>query len=413
MAHAVINGRETQRFRLTEEQIMLRDMVRKFVQEEVVPVRRALDREQDPIKGFSWELLRKADKLGLRTLALSKEDGGIEAGVITRCVLGEEMAYGDLGFAVCLDQVWKISAAISHLCNEEQKRRFIPMFRDDPECVLSIGITEPSGGSNYIPPIERKETIQTRAELRGDKWVLNGVKHFISNAGLSKLYLIFAMTDPEADFYHRFSAFLVPHDAPGFSIGKVEDKLGQRLVWNSTINMQDCAIPAENLVGQRGHGMPDVLRFLAEEGSNIQAGATVLGTARAAYDAALEHARQRFVGGKLMIHHQLTHYRLARMKMRLDAARAFLYRAAVNVDDPEEETDYALPPMAKVFAAEMAFEVAREAMELFGAYGYMRDYPMEKYLRDAASFLHSDGVNDVLLLRAARLMYDLPAELFR
>ncbi len=400
-------------FKLTEQQIMLRDLARKFVQEEIVPVRADLDREPDPRKGFSWELLRKADQAGLRTLSLKEEDGGIEADIITRCVVGEEMATGDLGFAVCLDQIWKISGAIVKLCNEEQQKRFIPLFRDDPECVLSICITEPSGGSNYIPPIERKETIQTRAELKEGQWVLNGSKVFISNAGLSKLYLVFAMTDPDKDFYERFSAFIVPSDAPGLSIGKTEDKLGQRLVWNSTVNFDDCTIPENNLVGRRGGGMPDVLRFLAEEGSNIQAGATVLGTARAAYEAAVEHAKERFVGGKIMIHHQLTHHKLASMKMRLDAARSYLYRAAYNIDSPDEENDYSMAPMAKAFAANTSFDVAKEALELFGAYGYMKDLPMEKYLRDAASFLHSDGVNDVLLIRAARLLYDLPAELFR
>jgi acyl-CoA dehydrogenase len=400
-------------FKLTEQQVTLRDLARKFVREEIIPVRAELDREPDPHKGFSWDLIRKADEVGLRTLSLKKEDGGIEADIITRCVVGEEIAAGDLGFAVCLDQIWKISGAIVKICNEEQQKRFIPMFRDDPECILSICITEPSGGSNYIPPMERKETIQTRAELKGDKWVLNGSKCFISNAGLSKLYLVFAVTDPDKDFYERFSAFLVTSDSPGFSIGKTEDKMGQRLVWNSTVNFEDCTIPEENLVGRRGGGMPDVLKFLAEEGSNIQAGATVLGTARAAYEAAVERAKERFIGGKIMIHHQLTHHKLASMKMRLDAARAYLYRAAYNIDSPDEENDYSMAPMAKVFAATTAFDVTKEALELFGAYGYMKDYPMEKYLRDAASFLHSDGVNDVLLIRAARLLYDLPAEMFQ
>ncbi|MDA0999067.1 MAG: acyl-CoA/acyl-ACP dehydrogenase [bacterium] len=400
-------------FKLTEQQIMLRDLAKKFVQEEIVPVRAELDQKPDPREGFSWDLLRAADKVGLRTIALSEEDGGIEADIITRCVVGEEIATGDLGFAVCLDQIWKISGAIVKLCNEGQKKRFIPMFRDDPECALSICITEPTGGSNYIPPIERKETVQTRAELKGGNWVINGQKIFISNAGLSKLYLVFAVTDPDADFYERVSAFLITKDAPGFTIGKTENKMGQRLVWNSALHFDDCTIPENNLVGRRGGGMPDVLKFLAEEGSNIQAGATVLGTARAAYEAAVEHAKERFVGGKQMMLHQLTHHKLASMRMRLDAARAYLYRAAANIDDPAEANDYSMAPMAKVFASQAAFDVAKEAMELFGGHGYMKDLPMEKYFRDAASFLHSDGVNDVLLVRAARLLYDLPAELFR
>jgi alkylation response protein AidB-like acyl-CoA dehydrogenase len=398
-------------FKLTEEQVMLRDVVRRFVREEVVPVRAGLDAQPDFVGLAPREAVVG---IGLRTMALPPEDGGIAAGIITRCVVGEELGTGDLGFAVCLDQTWKIASAIVHLCDAEQRARFLPIFRDDPTCVLSIGITEPVGGSNYILPMERDDSmIQTRAVLQDGNWVLNGTKHFISNAGLSKLYLIFAVTDPDKDVYERMSAFMVPADAPGFSIGKTEDKMGQRTVWNSTIQLDDCTIPAANLVGSRGGGLGDVLRFLAEEGSNIQAGATVLGTARAAYEAAVDHAQTRFIGGKTMIHHQLVHHKLASMRMRLDAARAYLYRAAVNVDDPGEETDWAMAPMAKVFAAQTSFDVAKESMELFGGYGYMKDLPMEKYLRDAASFLHSDGVNDVLLLRAARLLYDLPAELYR
>ena len=401
-------------FKLTEQQIMIRDVVKRFVQEEVVPVRAELDREPDPKKGFSWDLLRKADEIGLRTLALPEEHGGIGADIITRCVVGEELATGDLGFAVCLDQTWKIASGIVHLCNDEQRDRFLPIFRDDPECVLSIGVTEPGGGSNYIPPIEHpRAMLDTRAELRDGQWVINGLKHFVSNAGLSKLYLVFAVTDPDKSVMESVSSFIVPADAPGFSIGRTEDKMGQRLVWNSEMIFDNCTIPENNLVGTRGGGLPEVLRFLGQEGSSIQAGATVLGAARAAYEDAVAHAQERFIGGKTMIHHQLVHHKLASMKMRLDAARSYLYRAAVNVEDPEDETDWSMPPLAKVFAAQTAFDVAKESMELFGGYGYMKDLPMEKYVRDTASFLHSDGVNDVLTIRAARLLYDLPPELFR
>jgi alkylation response protein AidB-like acyl-CoA dehydrogenase len=401
-------------FKLSEEQVMLRDVVRRFVREEVVPVAAQLDAEPDPLDAFPWDLLRKADAIGLRTLSLSPEDGGISAGLITRCVVGEELAVGDLGFAICLDQCWKIASAITHLCNDEQQARFLPLFRDDPECVLTIAITEPVGGSNYVMPIERDDSaFQTRAVLRDGNWVLNGTKIFSSNSGISKLYLIFAVTDPDQDLYHRMSTFIVPHDAPGFSIGRSENKMGMRLTRNSTIHLEDCTIPETNLLGARGTGMQDVLRFLAEEGSNIQSATNVLGTARAAYEAALAYSQERFIGGKTMIHHQLVQHRLASMKMRLDAARAYAYTAAANVDDPTEESDWAKAPLVKVFAAQVAFEVAKESMELFGGYGYMKDLPMEKYVRDTAAYFHSDGVNDVLLLRAARLLYDLPAELYQ
>ena len=401
-------------FTLTEEQVMLRDGVRRFVQEEIVPVRAELDAAPDPHDGFSRELLRKSDAIGLRRMTLTEEDGGVDADVLTRCIVGEELGVGDLGFAICLLQAWRIAGSIRRMCNAEQQARFLPVFRDDPEAALSIGITEATGGSNWILGIQRDDsTLQTRAELRDGEWVLNGTKLFITNAGFAKLYMIIAATDWDKPLAQRFSTFIVPHDAPGLSTPRVENKMGQRLVWHGTIVMDDCRIPEENMVGERGGGMSGVEGFLAGEGGTLQVAAMALGTARAAYEAAVEFTRDRFIGGKPEIQHQLVHHRLASMRMRMDAARLYLYRAAVNVDNPDEALDPTMTALSKVFTSQVAFDVCKEALELFGGYGYMKDLPMEKYLRDVTGFLHEDGVNDVLLVQAARQFYDLPEELFR
>lgn len=401
-------------FKLTEEQRMLRDTVRRFAQEEIVPICAEIDARPDPHDGFSAELLHKADKLGLRTITLPPEYGGIAADVTTRCVIGEELGAGDIGFSIILLQGWRISLALLRLCTPLQQARYLARFREDPEFLLGIGITEPSGGSNWILGMERSDsTLDTRAELVGDEWVLNGTKQFISNAGMAGLYIIFAVADPERDVTERVSAFLVPGDAPGLSCGHVENKLGQRTIWHGSLVMNDCRIPSDHLIGERGRGLADVQDFLVGEGGTIQLGTICLGSARAAYEAAVRHAQDRFVGGKTLMHHQLTQHRLARMKMRLDAARTYLYRAAANVDDPEEETDPTLTALSKVFTSEITLEVAKEALELFGGYGYMKDLPLEKYYRDVTGYLHEDGTNDVLLLRAARLLYDLPSDLYR
>ncbi len=401
-------------YKRTEAQRMLRDTVRRFAQEHIIPICAQVDARSDPADGFSAELMYKAEELGLRTITLPPEYGGIEADVTTRCVIGEELGAGDIGFSIILLQGWRIGRALLTLCTPAQQERYLTRFREDPEFLLGIGITEPSGGSNWILGMERSDsTLTTRAELVGDEWVLNGTKQFISNAGMAGLYIIFAVADPDRDVNERVSAFLVPGDAPGLSCGRVEDKLGQRTIKHGSVVMDNCRIPADNLIGERGRGLQDVQDFLVGEGGTIQLGAICLGSARAAYEAAVRHAQERFIGGKILIHHQLTQHRLARMRMRLDAARNYLFRAAANVDDPDEEIDPTLTALTKVFTSEVTLDVTKEALELFGGYGYMKDLPIEKYYRDVTGYLHEDGTNDVLLLRAARTLYDLPAELYR
>jgi alkylation response protein AidB-like acyl-CoA dehydrogenase len=244
--------------------------------------------------------------------------------------------------------------------------------------------------------------MQTRAERRGDTWVLNGTKRYISNGGLAKLYFVLARTDAQATLSQGLTGFLVPADAPGFTVTEVWDKLGQRTVQNGTLRFDNVEIHDRDRVGDIGKALPAIGAFLLRYGSNIQAGASVLGVAQRAYDLSLQYAFERSQGGRPIIEHDMQRVRLARMAMKLQAARSYLWFA--GWDCRQDDCDRKHASLTKVFASEAAVEVCRDALELWGAAGYMRKNPVEKLLRDALSFLHSDGTNDVLALKAGNFI---------
>jgi alkylation response protein AidB-like acyl-CoA dehydrogenase len=386
-------------FALTEEQVLLRNLARRFVAEEVRPRAAALDAEVDPAACFSWEIVERASALGLRTLTLEAAYGGAGADSLTTALLVEELAVGDLGVAVIFAQTWKILQTIQRACTPDQRERYLPRFRDDPRCLLAIGITEPSFSSDYIIPSEEPEAGPALlAERDGDAWVLNGAKHFISNGNRAGLCLVFAATDRTRGVREGMSAFLVPRETPGFSVGRVHDKMGERLVNNAEILFKDCRVPAADMVGRPGEGFALLARFFPA--SNAYAAASVIGVARAAYERSLEWARTRIQGGRRLIEHQTVATMLAEMRMVLDASRAYAWRAAWAADHPEQ-WDPTLGALPKVQAAEAAWRITRLALELHGGHGYMRDSGVEKLARDAAAFLHSDGANASLKLKAA------------
>jgi len=246
-----------------------------------------------------------------------------------------------------------------------------------------------------------EKTVDTRAEQHGDKWVLNGTKRYISNGGLAKLYYIIARSQDGA-LAESLTGFLVPADAPGFTVPEVWDKLGQRAVQNGTLRFDKVEIPDADRVGAVGKALPTIGAFLLRYGSNVQAGASVLGVAQRAYDLSVQYAFERVQGGRPIIEHELQRLRLARMAMKIQAARSYLWFG--GWDCGQDEFDRKHASLAKIFASEAAVEVCRDAMELWGAAGYMKKNPIEKLMRDALSFLHSDGTNDVLGLKAANFI---------
>ena len=386
-------------FSLTPRQRELRQIAHDFAMEVVLPAAEKADRVAEADKSFDWSIIREGSRRGLRTLSVPKEFGGEGADVLTLAIVGEQICYGDLGIGVAFDQTWKVMTTLAHLVSADQRRRWLPRILEDPEFLLGVGMTEPMHGSDNILPYEK--TVDTRAEQHGDKWVLNGTKRYISNGGLAKLYYIIARSQDGA-LAESLTGFLVPADAPGFTVPEVWDKLGQRAVQNGTLRFDKVEIPDADRVGAVGKALPTIGAFLLRYGSNVQAGASVLGVAQRAYDLSVQYAFERVQGGRPIIEHELQRLRLARMAMKIQAARSYLWFG--GWDCGQDEFDRKHASLAKIFASEAAVEVCRDAMELWGAAGYMKKNPIEKLMRDALSFLHSDGTNDVLGLKAANFI---------
>lgn len=386
-------------FEFNAEQIRWRNIARNFAEEVIKPDVLRRDRLPTAEERIPWDWIRQADQLGIRTLGVPKQYGGAGADIQTMCIVGEELAVGDLGFAVIMDQCWKMADILGHAMTPAQQEKFIPPFVADPEATMSIGFTEPGAGSDHqgyhdAPDID----FRTTASRHKDGYVINGSKRYVSNGCMAKLYFIVTRTDPTKSLREGGSVFVVPADTPGFRVGYFHEKSSQRLATNGTFHLENCVVSKENLLV--GEGLMARLRADYMWGSKAEAASTVLGVGRAAYEYALQHARTRIQGGKPIIQHQAIAMMLAHMAMRLDASRTQIWRTAWLADrrKPEART---LGLLAKVNAAETAFDVCRQACEILGGGGIMYEHPVEKYLRDAASFLHSDGTNQVCLLRAA------------
>lgn len=380
------------------------ETVREFIARHVAPVCAELDRRPNPEDCFSWKIVEEASRVGIRTLTLASEYGGAAVDSVTAAMVIEELARGDLGVSVIIAQTLKIAQTLQRACTPEQARRFLPRFAGNERGLLAIGITEPDVASDYIIPFDDPVArYRTTAVLDGDSWVLNGKKHFVSNGNRAMLYLVFAQTDPSASLVHGSTCFLVSREDPGLSNGTVHNKMGERLANNAELIFTKCRVRADDVLGTVNGGFSILRQFFPA--SNAYAAASILGVACAAYERAVTWARTRVQGGKRLIDHDTTAEDLAEMRMRIDAARAYIHVAAAAADAPGA-MDPTLGALPKVFAARTGWWVATRALELHGGYGYMRDVGMEKLVRDAAAFLHSDGANRSLLLKAARAIRD-------
>lgn len=383
------------------EQRSILEATRRFAREVVAPVAAELDRRPSPEDCFSWEIVEQGHAAGIRTATLGPEYGGAGIDSATTAMVIEELAIADLGVSVIFAQTLKIAQTLQAAATPEQRERLLPAYAADPRGLLAIGITEPDRSSDYIVPYPSGD-FRTRATRADGGWTLTGQKHFISNGNRASLYLIFAQTEPGKGLVDGSTCFLVAAGSPGFTMGRVHDKMGERLVNNAELFFDDCFVPDENVLGEVGRGFEVLARFFPA--SNAYAGASVLGVAEAAYRRALAWTRNRFQGGRYLIEHDAVAQRVARMRMLVDASRAYVQRAAWMADHRERGWDPTMGALPKVFASEAAWEVVTAALELHGGYGYMRDTGMEKLVRDAAAFLHSDGANGSLLLKAARFI---------
>lgn len=378
-------------FMLSPEQRELRADLAAFVDEHVKPVDFTdLEWRDDPHDRVPWDLVEAAAERGFKDLTVPEEYGGRDASPLTLTMAAEELARGDMGLSVIMDQTWKIARIVDKMAGEAVREAFFEELVSDPRHVLAITLTEPSTGSDYVIPHEGFQ-FDTTAERDGEGWVIDGAKRYISNGADAKTYVVFAQTDPDSPAPSGATAFLVPSDAEGLSVTHVWEKLSQRTINNATVEFSDCFVPDEYVLGEVNRGVERTGEVLKE--SAIEAGATTLGTARAAYEDAYAYAHERVQGGKPIVEHQSVAIDLAEMATELQAARQLLWMAARAVEEQGEDYDYQYGHMAKVFAADTAVDVCQRSMELFGGAGIMfeTERPMQKYLRDALSFLHSDG----------------------
>jgi len=388
-------------FIVNDEQRAILETVRRFVEDEVRPRAAELDAKTDPAEGFSWEIVERAHEVGIRTMTLSEDYGGLGTDSLTTAMVVEELGKGDIGVSVIFAQTLKIAQIMQKALNAEQQARVLPEFAADPRGMLAIGITEPDNASNYFIPYPTP--LRTSAEKVDGGWKVNGMKHFISNGNRSTFYLLFVQTAKGKPMAEGATCFLVERDRPGFTIGRVHDKMGERLANNAELVFQDCFIPDENVVGEVDKGFEVLGNFFPQ--SNAYAGASIIGVAGALYDKALNWASVRVQGGKPLIEHDGIRAQLAEMRMLIDASRSYIHRACWLADHQEHGWDKTLGVLPKAMASQAAWQIATWTMEIHGGHGYMKEFGVEKLLRDAAAFLHSDGVNRTLFLKAANFMF--------
>ena len=384
---------------LTADQRRWRDTARAYATEVVAPAAPALDAEADPEKSFSWALVDAASEYGLRLAPLPPEFGGGGTDFLTNAVMLEEIAAADLGTSVVLAQTWKFAQLLMELGTADQHERWLRRLMQNRRGLMAASLTEPNGGSDNVLPYAGVDGgMQMRAEKVDGGWVLNGQKVYISNSNRADSIIAFARTNPNEPVRTGVSMFIVPGDSPQVTFGAVCDKLGERLANNAAIFYENVFVPDQDLLGRENEGLADVARLL--RGSNAYAAACTLGVARAAFGRALRYTAERVQGGRRVIDHDDIGVQFAEMYSQLESARTYVFRAAWAADNAKQ-FDPKMAAMPKLLASQVAFDVTRASLEMFGGSGVMRETGMEKLMRDATIFLHSDGTNTVMRKKIA------------
>jgi alkylation response protein AidB-like acyl-CoA dehydrogenase len=373
-------------FALTDEQEQLRKEIRDFAAAEIAPHVMRWDEASE----FPLEVVKKLGEMGLMGAIFPLELGGSGLGYVDYALAVEELSAvdGSIGIIVASHN----SLCTNHIFvagNEEQKRKYIPPLASG-KWLGAWGLTEPGSGSDA-------GSARTTAVRNGSGWVLNGNKTFITNGHYADVSVIIAVTD-KSKSTRGLSAFVVEKGTPGFRAGKKENKLGLRASDTSELIFEDCAIPEENLLGKEGEGFIDSMRIL--DGGRISIAALSLGIGRGAFDAARRYVQQRHQFGKAISEFQGIQWKLADMATQLDAARLLTLRAAVMKDAGQKTTLES--SMAKLMASEVAVKVCDEAVQLHGGYGFIKDYPVEKFYRDVKLCTIGEGTSEIQRLIIAR-----------
>jgi alkylation response protein AidB-like acyl-CoA dehydrogenase len=371
---------------LTEEQIMIRDMTRDFAKKELAPHSEKWDQE-------GWiddSVITQMGELGMLGMTVPEEWGGANVDYISYALAVEEIAAGNGAVSTLMSVHNSVGCSpVLNYGTQEQKRKYLKLLATG-EWIACFCLTEPQAGSEA-------NNLKTRAVLKDGKWVINGSKQFISNGKRAKLAIVFAVTDPELG-KKGLSAFLVPTDSPGFIVNRVEKKLGIRASDTCSISFDNCSVPQENILGLRGKGLAVALSNL--EGGRIGIAAQAVGIARAAFEEALKYSKERVQFGVPIIDHQSIGNFLADMHTQINAARLLTLHAASLRQNGQPCLSEA--SQAKLFASEVSEFVCSKAIQIFGGYGYLQDYPVERLFRDARITQIYEGTSEVQRLVIAR-----------
>mgnify|MGYP002801662794 CR=1 len=367
-------------FKLTKTQMLQQELFRKFAETEIKPIAKDMDEAEE----YSAELLQKLQKIGAFGIPYSREYGGQGADVLTYTLCMEEMSKVDASTGITLSVHTSLCCpCINEFGTEEQKQKYLRPLVDGSK-IGCFGLTEPGAGTDAAG-------VRTEARLEGDYYILNGTKIFTTNSGFADTFIVFALTD-KSKGPKGMSAFIVERDSEGLTVGPNIERMGIRAASNCEVVYENVKVPKENLLGKEGQGYKIAMTALG--GGRIGIGAQSVGIAQGAIDEALKYVKERKQGGKPIGKYQNTQFKLAECQTKVDAARLMVWRAATAKDNHD---NYApLAAMCKLFASETANEVTRVCVQLFGGYGYCREYPVERAMRDAKITEIYEGTSEAM-----------------
>jgi len=365
---------------MTEEQKMLRELCRQIAEEKIRPMSRELDEKEQ----FPWEAIKTMAQADLFRLCIPEAYGGMGSGLLNLCIATEEISRVDGGIATCYAASFLGMFPILLYGTEEQKKKYLPDIASGKK-LTAFALTEPGAGSDA-------SAVSTTAKKEGDYYILNGTKHFITNGGDAEIYTVIAVTD-KTKGARGVSAFIVEKGTNGFTFGKKEEKLGIRASSTRELIFTDVKVHKDNLLGQR-EGIGFIATMKTFDNSRPGVAAQAVGIAQGALELATEYAHKRVQFGKPISSFQGIQWMLADMAAKVEAARSLVYATAGMVDRGLKDVGTA-SAAAKLFASEVAMQVSTDAVQIFGGYGYMRDYPVEKFMRDAKITQIYEGTNQI------------------
>jgi alkylation response protein AidB-like acyl-CoA dehydrogenase len=388
-------------FEMTEDQKMLYHLTREFAEKEVRPVAKELDKKASPAERIDWELIKKASRLGFRTLTWPEEYGGMNADVLTTVIHYEALSWGDGGFSHYFFQSHVLGPSIPAM-PEYIKKEFISAMAEDDTYLIGVSNTESCGATEYTFPYDVPgSAFKTVAEKKGDEYIINGTKEYCSNGLIAKLVSVSVQTNPRAPLSQSWSQIFIPIKTPGLSIGKVHEHMGMHLLPTVELIFDNVRVPARYLVGVEG-GALEAHHKVRPRIVTVH-NAQMLGILQALYDETLEFAQTRSVCGRPIIEHDSVKVMLADMRMKIESARAFIYKTAWNLDHKEEDfkDNTELVYLAKALVDEVGLIVMRNADEIHGGMGTNKEMLTEKLIRDAFTMLHWMNTRSIAYLKGA------------